>query len=230
VAPSRAALTCKNPSAQTFPPAIKAAIKSRFHGGSILSLDLSQIELRVAALCSGDPSLLASFNNGLDLHTDRAIQLFGPDFVNRPTFKKLERQVGKTMNFADLFLASPFRMRMSVHEMTCQLMPMSFFEEVAATRPDARPGLHRWQQSLLRRVDTDGHLALPFTGQSRTFVGGSSEHLNEIVNFPIQTQAGNTLLAIQRALAPCCPPTSRCSSRSMTRSIWTCTPQWTSTP
>ena len=199
-------ITCKSPSAQTFPPDIKACIKSRFHGGTILSLDLSQIELRVAALCSGDKSLLAAFNDGLDLHTDRAIQLFGKDCLTAPTFKKVERQVGKTMNFADLFLASPFRMRMSVHEMTGQLMPMAFFEQVAETRPDARPGLHAWQQSLLRRVDTDGHLVLPFTGQSRTFVGGSAEHLNEIVNFPIQTQAGNTLLAIQRAIAPLLGP------------------------
>ena len=199
-------ITCKSPSAQTFPPEIKECIKSRFHGGTILSLDLSQIELRVAALCSGDKSLLAAFNDGLDLHTDRAVQLFGEKVLTSPTFKKRERQVGKTMNFADLFLASPFRMRMSVHEMTGELMPMSFFEQVAETRPDARPGLHAWQQSLLRRVDTDGHLVLPFTGQSRTFVGGSAEHLNEIVNFPIQTQAGNTLLAIQRAIAPLLGP------------------------
>jgi len=199
-------ITCKSPSAQTFPPEIKECIKSRFHGGTILSLDLSQIELRVAALCSGDKSLLAAFNDGLDLHTDRAVQLFGETVLTSSTFKKRERQVGKTMNFADLFLASPFRMRMSVHEMTGELMPMAFFEQVAETRPDARPGLHAWQQSLLRRVDTDGHLVLPFTGQSRTFVGGSSEHLNEIVNFPIQTQAGNTLLAIQRAIAPLLGP------------------------
>jgi len=199
-------ITCKNPSAQTFPPEIKAAIKSRFHGGTILSLDLSQIELRVAALCSGDPTLLAAFNNGLDLHTDRAIQLFGKECLSSPTFKKVERQVGKTMNFADLFLASPFRMRMSVHEMTGQLMPLSFFEEVAETRPSARPGLHAWQQNLLNSADAEGCIILPFTGQSRTFVGGSSEHLNEIVNFPIQTQAGNTLLAIQRALAPLLSP------------------------
>lgn len=199
-------ITCKHPSAQTFPPDIKACIKSRFHGGTILSLDLSQIELRVAALCSGDKSLLAAFNDGLDLHTDRAIQLFGKDCLTAPTFKKVERQVGKTMNFADLFLASPFRMRMSVHEMTGQLMPMAFFEEVAETRPDARPGLHAWQQSLIRTADSQGHLVLPFTGQSRTFVGGSAEHLNEIVNFPIQTQAGNTLLAIQRAIAPILSP------------------------
>jgi DNA polymerase I-like protein with 3'-5' exonuclease and polymerase domains len=199
-------ITCKNPSAQTFPPEIKASIRSRFHDGTILSLDLSQIELRVAALCSGDPTLLAAFNDGLDLHTDRAVQLFGKACLSAPTFKKLERQVGKTMNFADLFLASPFRMRMSVHEMTGKLMPLPFFEEVAQTRPLARPGLHAWQQRLLATADAQGSLVLPFTGQSRTFVGGSSEHLNEIVNFPIQTQAGNTLLAIQRALAPLLSP------------------------
>lgn len=198
----QARITCKRPSAQTFPPEIKACIQSRWQGGSIISMDLSQIELRMAALCSGDPSLLAAFNSGLDLHTDRAVQLFGPDSTSRPTFKKRERQVGKTMNFADLFLASPQRMRMSVHEMTGELMPLSFFEEVARSRPDARPGLHRWQQSLISRVATDGYLLLPILGQSRTFVGGPAAHLNEIVNFPIQTQASNTLLQIQARLNP----------------------------
>ena len=193
-------ITCKHPSAQTFPPEIKACIQSRWPGGQIISMDLSQVELRVAALCSGDPSLMAAFTSGLDLHTDRAVQLFGPDSVNRPTFKKRERQVGKTMNFADLFLASPQRMRMSVHEMTGELMPLSFFEQVASSRPAARPGLHRWQQSLISRVATDGYLLLPIFGQSRTFVGGPAAHLNEVVNFPIQTQASNTLLQIQSSL------------------------------
>lgn len=196
----QARITCKRPSAQTFPPEIKSCIQSRWVGGSIISMDLSQVELRVAALCSGDKSLLAAFNDGLDLHTDRAIQLFGSDSVSRPTFKKLERQVGKTMNFADLFLASPQRMRMSVHEMTGELMPLEFFEGVARSRPDARPGLHRWQQSLIHQVATNGHLILPLLGQSRTFVGGPGAHLNEVVNFPIQTQAGNTLLQIQGRL------------------------------
>ena len=196
----QARITCKRPSAQTFPPEIKACIQSRWVGGSIISMDLSQIELRVAALCSGDKSLLAAFNDGLDLHTDRAIQLFGKDSATRPTFKKRERQVGKTMNFADLFLASPQRMRMSVHEMTGELMPLSFFEEVARSRPQARPGLHHWQQGLMHEVATNGHLVLPLLGQSRTFVGGPGAHLNEVVNFPIQTQAGNTLLQIQAQL------------------------------
>lgn len=196
----QARITCKRPSAQTFPPEIKQCIQSRWVGGRIISMDLSQIELRMAALCSGDPSLLAAFNTGLDLHTHRAVQLFGQDSLTRPTFKKRERQVGKTMNFADLFLASPQRMRMSVHEMTGELMPLSFFEEVARSRPDARPGLHRWQQSLISRVATDGYLLLPILGQSRTFVGGPSAHLNEVVNFPIQTQASNTLLQIQGRL------------------------------
>lgn len=197
-------ITCKNPSAQTFPPVIKDCIKSRFRDGTILSIDLSQIELRVAAVCSGDPTLLAAFNAGLDLHTDRAIQLFGPEVAKSDTFKSLERQVGKTMNFADLFLASPYRMRMSVHEMTGKLMPMSFFENVAATRASARPGLHAWQQSLIRTVDRTSSLVLPLTGHSRTFVGGTANHLNEVVNFPIQTIAGNLTLAIQNELALNC--------------------------
>lgn len=193
-------ITCKNPSAQTFPPAIKACICSRWPGGTILTMDLSQVELRVAALCSGDGVLLAAFNDGLDLHSDRALEIFGSSIANAPDFRTFWRQVGKTINFADLFLASAFRMRMSVHEMTGTLLPLSLFQRIEQQRPQSRPGLWAWQQSLIALADAQGYLILPFMGQSRTFTGGAKAYLNEIVNFPIQTQASNTLIHIQHHL------------------------------
>lgn len=195
-------ITVKNPAGQTFPRLILARLKSRWPGGYILAGDLSQIELRVAALLSGDDSLLRNYNEGRDLHTDYTLEIFGPQIINEPNFKTIWRQVGKKGNFENLYLASPHRMQLSVYEEVNMLLPLPFFEDIVARRPTSRPGLWKWQQSLLTTASTDRRLILPFTGHSRTFMGGASEHRNEIVNFPIQTTAGNVLLDIQWNLLP----------------------------
>ena len=41
---------------------------------------------------------------------------------------------------------------------------------------------------------------LPLTGQSRTFLGDLGKSRSEVVNFPVQTTAGNVTLAIQHHL------------------------------
>jgi hypothetical protein len=203
-------VTCKLPSAQTFPKLIQRCYSSRFGPrGLLLSMDLAQIELRVAALLSGDPSLMSAFlDPSIDLHTDRAIELlteqtliskYGPNFRKVKAFRTIERQAGKTVNFSDLFLSSPHTIQSTINNMLGLLIPIEVCQAIVNRRPTSRPGLWAWQQSLLRSAERDGFIVLPFIGQSRYFAGGSA-HLNEIVNFPIQTTAGNVLLAIQHEL------------------------------
>ena len=189
-------ITCKKPSAQTFPSPIKACIRSRYRNGSILGFDLSQVELRVAALLSGDTALLRAYLDGDDLHKQRAIQIFGPDIEDRPDFHSL-RQAGKMINFADLFRSGSNTMQQQLLAMTGQLHPISFFKSVADARPVHRPGLWAWQEERIAEARSRGYVSLPLTGQSRYFMGGDKWDVNEIVNFPVQTTAGNTLLRIQ---------------------------------
>ncbi len=227
----QARITCKNPAAQTFPAVIKDCEESRFEGGSIVSFDLSQIELRVAAILSGEPTLLAAFNDGLDLHTQRTLAIFGQDAQSRPDFKSL-RQIGKTVNFADLFGASAARLQRSVLDMSGTLYPMTFFEQIVSSRYAQRPGLVGWQHSLCKQAETAGYIELPYTGHTRTFTGfrlderawrskrelkqvlarGGKSMISEVCNFPVQATAGNVMLAIQnfihRALGPITSPTS----------------------
>jgi hypothetical protein len=227
----QARITCKNPAAQTFPAVIKDCEESRFEGGSIVSFDLSQIELRVAAILSGEPTLLAAFNDGLDLHTQRTLAIFGQDSKDRADFKSL-RQIGKTVNFADLFGASAARLQRSVLDMSGTLYPMTFFEQIVSSRYDQRPGLVGWQYSLCKQAETAGYIELPYTGHTRTFTGfrlderawrskrelkqvlarGGKSMISEVCNFPVQATAGNVMLAIQnfihRALGPITSPTS----------------------
>ena len=232
----QARITCKNPAAQTFPSVIKDCEESRFPGGSIVSFDLSQIELRVAAILSGEPTLLAAFNDGLDLHTERTLAIFGQDAKDRPDFKAL-RQIGKTVNFADLFGASAARLQRSVLDMSGTLYPMPFFEQIVSSRYAQRPGLVGWQYSLCKQAETTGYIELPYTGHTRTFTGfrlderawrtrhelkqvlarGGKSMISEVCNFPVQATAGNVMLAIQnfihRTLGPLTSPTSHLQPR-----------------
>ena len=192
-------ITCKKPSAQTFPKEIKRCMQSRFRGGAILGFDLSQVELRVAALLSGDTALMAAYSEGVDLHKQRALQIFGPDIESDPKFHDF-RQAGKMINFADLFRSGSSTMQSQLLAMTGQKHPLEFFKNVADSRAEHRPGLWAWQEERIKEARTNGYVCLPLTGQSRYFMGGEKWDVNEIVNFPVQTTAGNTLLRIQTHL------------------------------
>ena len=185
-------ITCKKPSAQTFPPTIKECICSRFEGGKIVSMDLSQIELRVAGLLSGDPAFIDAYNHNADLHTDRALQVFGG-----ATCTHDQRQVGKMVNFADLFRAGPDVIRKQVLGMSGTELDVNFCKEIVKNRKHHRPKLWDFQERLIKTASSKGRVEIPFTGQSRYFMGGDKYEVNEIVNFPVQTTASNVLVSIQ---------------------------------
>ena len=194
-------ITCKQPSAQTFPKVIKNCIRSRWKGGAIVAMDLSQAELRVAALLSGETSMIDAYTEGRDLHAERARTLWG-DYDDDPNTQHQRRQVGKMMNFADLFLSSAPTMKDQVYAQSGGdiELPLSFYQEVVGSRPRVRPQLTKWQQGLLKTAERDHRILLPLTGQSRTFLGDLGPMKSEVVNFPVQTTAGNVTLAIQHAL------------------------------
>lgn len=217
-------LSFKHPSAQTWPPEVKACVRSRFRNGRLFWFDLSQIELRVAGVLSGEPSILLNYNLGRDLHTDRTLDLFGeptlltrygPGWRKHPDFKDNERQWAKKFNFEDLYAAGPEKMQIIFIEETEKFLPLSFFRDVVASRRRLRPVLLAWQDSLLKRATRDGRLELPFFGQSRYFEGGAGSKdgggtaIGEILNFPVQCTAANTLHRIYFAVCRALPSLSR---------------------
>jgi DNA polymerase-1 len=83
----------------------------------IVSIDWSQIELRMAAHMSQDPKLLDAYRTGKDLHTVSGTNISGDtyeDMVEKLLVEdkeaKTARQKGKTMNFAALYLAGAKRL------------------------------------------------------------------------------------------------------------------------
>lgn len=207
-------IICKNGAHQTDPDLIQDCRTSRWEGGVLLANDLSQIELRVAALVSGEPFFVNAYLNGWDMHGRAAVRMWSqseilsryPDLSSlpidrwrksNPRFSKREGQVGKRLNFSHLFRAGPDKMQASVLIDIGELIPLHYFEKIARNRATDLPVLWAWQEARIAEARSTGRILLPITGHSRNFAGGDKFDVNEIVNYPIQTTAAQTLLRIQ---------------------------------
>jgi len=74
-------------------------------GHHILSADYNQIELRILAHLSGDAQLISAFQNGEDVHTQTAVELFG---LSKDEITQEMRRAAKTVNFGIIYGISPF--------------------------------------------------------------------------------------------------------------------------
>jgi DNA polymerase-1 len=74
-------------------------------GKVLLSLDYSQIELRIAASLSGDEGMIKIFKSGGDFHAATASLMFG---VKESEVTDNQRRNAKTINFAVLYGVSAF--------------------------------------------------------------------------------------------------------------------------
>lgn len=98
-------MASQNPNLQNIPirtplgRAIRAAFVSE-PKYSLLSLDYSQIELRIAAILAEDKKLIEIFKEGIDVHTGVAMRVFG---VSADKVDKAMRTKAKTINFGVLF-------------------------------------------------------------------------------------------------------------------------------
>ncbi|MEP6389751.1 MAG: DNA polymerase I [Halioglobus sp.] len=81
-------------------------------GFRILAADYSQIELRIMAHLSGDEGLLSAFNEGLDVHTATAAEVFetGLDQVSGD-----QRRKAKAINFGLIYGMSAFGLAKQLH-------------------------------------------------------------------------------------------------------------------
>jgi DNA polymerase-1 len=94
-------LSSTNPNLQNIPIRTERGQKVRKafiaeEGKKLLSVDYSQIELRVLAHISDDPGLISAFRDNLDIHSATASEVFG---VNLKDVTKEQRRIAKAVNF-----------------------------------------------------------------------------------------------------------------------------------
>lgn len=115
-------------------------------GYTFISLDASQIELRVLALVSGDPQMLEDLKTG-DLHQATAIHMFG--WTDDKAEMKLRRYKAKQGNFAEVYGADEFKLS--------QMLECSVEEatEFMAERRRIYSVLYQWIEATKTKAKED---------------------------------------------------------------------------
>jgi DNA polymerase-1 len=99
-------LSSRDPNLQNIPVrsvlgrSVREAFVAR-EGYKLVSIDYSQIELRLLAHFSKDAALMEAFNNNIDIHMATAVKLFGEDEA------KEKRNFAKSVNFGLLYGMGP---------------------------------------------------------------------------------------------------------------------------
>ncbi|MDA7981191.1 MAG: DNA polymerase I [Alphaproteobacteria bacterium] len=151
-------LASSNPNLQNIP--IRSAegrrIRGAFHaaeGWKLLSVDYSQIELRLAAEMIGEEGLRAAFREGRDIHAATAAEIFhlSPDEVTSE-----RRREAKAINFGILYGMSPFGLARGLK--ISQAEARDFMERYFARYPDIR----RWMDETRVRARETGMVETAF--------------------------------------------------------------------
>jgi DNA polymerase-1 len=194
-------MACADPNLQNIPIKTERgrAIRRGFvapPGKRLLALDYSQIELRLAAILSGEEKLAAAFREGRDIHAEVAAQTFGKSPAE---VTKEDRRRAKVINFGILY-------GMGVTALQRQLgVPRAEAQRFFSQHFEAHPTLAAWIERTKRDAARRGFTETLF-GRRRylegidsplPFVRAQAERM--AVNAPIQgTQADMLKIAMAR--------------------------------
>ena len=102
--PSRPPSESPNPAkdSKNLAPSCLSSSNNNF---TLLAVDYSQIELRVMAALSGDPSMIEAFQNNADIHTETAAKVYG---ISSNEVTSDHRRTAKMVNFGIIYGISAF--------------------------------------------------------------------------------------------------------------------------
>lgn len=191
-------LSCSEPNLQQVPrdPKIRSLITAP-PGWTFVEADYSQVELRVAAMLSGDPMMIDIFNReDGDIHTTTAIAVSGKREVT-----KEERKKAKAINFGFLYGMGATKFREYARDKYEQDLTL---EEAIRFRQrffDLYAELPRWHMKQRDIVKIYGQVRT-LTGRIRHLPGvfSPSEELRasaerQAINTPVQSFASDLTVA-----------------------------------
>ena len=187
-------LSCSSPNIQNPPrdPTFRALFAPA-PGRCLVVADYGQIELRVAALVSGDPAMLAVYEQGEDLHRKTAAAFLGKD---PGAVSKAERQIAKGINFGMLFGSGSKGLQAFCKSSYGVDLSLAQADKARAAFFAAYPGLSAWQKQTRNAAELAKQVRTP---------GGRVRALDknigtECLNTPVQGGAAECLLATLAAL------------------------------
>ena len=184
-------LSSRDPNLQNIPTfgqwaeRIKAGLVPVREGNVFVAADYSQIELRILAHMSREPSLIEAFRSGRDVHSETASLVFGmaPEFVTPEL-----RRVAKMINFGLLYGMSAFGLaeRLDVSRTEAAMIVKRYFA--------ALPGVQRFLHEVVDEARSAGY-ARTLEGRIRPVnevpAGGRGALDRALVNTPIQGTAAD---------------------------------------
>jgi len=146
--------------------------------------DFAQMELRLAAAEAQDELMTRAFQEGKDLHTITAMQIYG---VSEDEVTKEQRQISKSANFGLLYGSGAKGLRNYAATMGIQ-MDLDEAAEVRQKFHAAYKGISKWQRTNAALADAPAKnpsVAIRVSGLRR-FLPGENNKLTTRCNTPIQ--------------------------------------------
>ncbi|MBR6042430.1 MAG: DNA polymerase I [Paludibacteraceae bacterium] len=159
-------------------------------GCIFVSADYSQIELRVLAHLSQDPSLVEAFNNHLDVHADTASKIYG---VPLSEVTKDMRRKAKTANFGIIYGISAFGLsqRLSIPRDEAKQLIDGYFEQYPKVKEFIDSSIQFTRENGYAKTMLNRKRYIPEISSSNGNIRGFGER--NAVNAPIQGTAADII-------------------------------------
>ncbi len=205
-------ISCTEPNLQNIPVRrepgrqLRRAFTADDAGHVLIGADYSQIELRVLAHMSKDPTLIECFNEGLDIHRETASKVFG---VPQDEVTPLMRSAAKAVNFGVIYGMSGFGLAsdLNISRKQAEQYIKDYFERF--------PGVRAYMDNCVASCKRDGSIrtlygrkrSVPEIHASQFMVRQLGERL--AMNTPIQGTAADiikiAMIRVYDALKAECP-------------------------
>ena len=194
-------LSSSNPNLQNIPVRTEEGrkIRSLFVPGEgydcFISSDYSQVELRVLAHMSGNPGLIAAFNNKEDIHRRTAAEIMGIPFEE---VTPEQRSHAKAVNFGIIYGISDYGLarQLNISREAAARYMKSYFERY--------PHIHEYMQTMIEQARNTGRAVTMF-GRYRELPDIHSKNFNRrsfaertAMNTPIQGTAADIMKIAMR--------------------------------
>lgn len=177
------------PSGEGHPNEIKSCFRPDSSEYEFLVADYSQVELRILASLSGDPTLSDTFVRGEDIHTRTARFLFGENTTITSEF----RRIAKSVNFGVIYGISGFGLAKVINASPREAT--EYIEKFYAMYP----GVREYYQSIIDGAHKNGYVEtffwrrryVPGVRDGNKMIRSAAER--EAINMPIQGTAADVI-------------------------------------
>jgi DNA polymerase I len=190
-------LSSSNPNLQNIPIRTEEGRRIRkgfiaAPGNVLLSVDYSQVELRIVAHMAGDEGMLAAFRAGQDIHATTAAAIYG---VPLEQVTKDMRRHAKAINFGLVYGMSAFGLTRTTE------LTLSEAEDFVKAYFERFPGVKKYLDGVRKSAAQDGYVET-LLGRRRYFtqlgraganVAVRNREEREAINAPIQGTAADIM-------------------------------------